>query len=108
MLKELRAQHDRVQTFLYVLMRDRLHTGAVEDLMDHVRQLKGREPKFTSQHLAEYADCLAEELLLDVAGGCCDEARMGDGTPARLAPKPQLLVGEFAEIRFHSLGTRIP
>jgi hypothetical protein len=80
-IKELKEQHDRVQTFLYLLMRNKLNTGAVESLMDDVRAINGKEVNFTSKHLAAYADCLAEELLLGVAGGCCDKARFGNGKP---------------------------
>jgi hypothetical protein len=79
---DLKERHDRLQVFLYTLMRDELNTGAVEKVMDHVRATKGAsEVRFTSKHLAAYADCLAEELLLGVAGGCCDKARFGNGKP---------------------------
>jgi hypothetical protein len=71
--------HNRLQVFLYLLMRDSVNTGAVEHAMDGVRTLGNQMPRFTSQHLADYADCLAEELLLGVPCGNCDVPRYGNG-----------------------------
>ena len=72
--------HNRLQVFLYLLMRDSVNTGAVERAMDVARKISGMNtPTFSSKHLADYANCLAEELLLGVPCGNCDGPRYGNG-----------------------------
>jgi len=49
-------------TFLYVLMRDHLPTGAVADIVkNHATRLA---VSFTNKHLAEYARELAQQLYV--------------------------------------------
>lgn len=51
-------------TFLYVLLRDHLPAGAVEQLMrDHVVKAEGRARTYSNQHLEAYARELAARLV---------------------------------------------
>lgn len=56
----------RLQAFLYILMRDKLTSGGVEAVMDHLRSIdknKAESVKFSAPHLAAYALELADEIL---------------------------------------------
>lgn len=54
---------DRLVTFLYILMRDYLPTGKVEEIMlKHVTETEDKEVRYSSAHLAALAKEIAERL----------------------------------------------
>ena len=64
------ANVNKLQAFLYLLMRDELPTGAVVKVVNQVTaitecatSLPPEEVTYTSEHLAAYAKQLAERLL---------------------------------------------
>ena len=55
---------DRVQHFLYILMRDHLPPGVVAGIIeDFIKASKGLHVEFSNEHLAAYASELAAILL---------------------------------------------
>lgn len=57
------ANVNKLQAFLYLLMRDELPTGAVVKVVNQVTAMPPEEVTYTSEHLAAYAKQLAERLL---------------------------------------------
>lgn len=58
----------KLQAFLYILMRDELVAGKVEKIMrDHVEKTVGQEVHFCNQHLANYAEEIAQTLVASPA-----------------------------------------
>ena len=56
-----KRSYDKLVSFLYVLMRDHLPAGAVEEIMLKQVELKG-ESVFTNGWLAEYSKDIAKRL----------------------------------------------
>ena len=52
---------DRLDAFLYVLMRDHITTGTMEAIMDHVEKIN-EDALFTNGFLGMYAKQLHERL----------------------------------------------
>jgi hypothetical protein len=53
----------KLQTFLYILLRDHLPFGEVEKIIaDHIEAAAGLEMLFTEEKMAEYAASLAARL----------------------------------------------
>jgi hypothetical protein len=62
--KQQPKNQQRLQEFLYVLMRDYLPTGAIEAIMQsHLRKNPSQKRVFDANHLAAYADVIATEIL---------------------------------------------
>lgn len=53
---------NRLVAFLYLLMRDELATGKVENLIKESEKVIGIRPMFSSVYLENYARQLAERL----------------------------------------------
>lgn len=59
-------KNKKLVSFLYILMRDHLPSGAVEGIMEnHVKKIDKKKPVFTNEHLKAHAVELAERLLPD-------------------------------------------
>ena len=53
---------DRLTTFLYILLRDHVPAGDVEDILQHHAEVPG-SPVYSNPHLAAYAKELAQRLV---------------------------------------------
>jgi len=53
---------DKLQQFLYLLMRDHLPTGQVELVMNGLRDTRGMKAIYSAPELANYAAILASEI----------------------------------------------
>lgn len=63
------SSRDPLVAFLYVLMRDRLTSGAVENIMEKfVEPAQDKGYRFTNGYLAAYAKNLARRLRIPDSG----------------------------------------
>lgn len=53
---------DPLVHFLYLLMRDHLPTGKVEEIMQHLRKAAGRDCIYSAPDLQRYAEAIAGEM----------------------------------------------
>lgn len=54
--------NDRLQSFLYVLMRDHVTPGVIEELIDEDIGYHGQDILYTNGWLAKYAEDVAKRL----------------------------------------------
>jgi len=57
-------ENQNLVAFLYILMRDKLPSGAVEEIMEkHVEPVQDMEITFTNPHLEAHARWLANRIM---------------------------------------------
>jgi hypothetical protein len=104
------AKNDLV-TFLYILLRDHLPAGTVEDIMrNHVAKSRGQTSVYSSRHVHGYALELAARLT------GCDQFQVGalvddpDAPVAAPPPKPFMdgvRITREGDARVHNRGCAV-
>ena len=68
---------ERLQAFLYLIMRDEMPTGVVANIVKDIENFKGDHYVFTNKHLAAYAHELCGRLTGWQPAGYVAEAQEG-------------------------------